>query len=208
MYANYHLDDEEFERYSMGAMPEAAIAPFEEHLLVCEPCQLRLAQTDAYVGAMRQASRVLGRSLSNADSPGCVSPPGPCPGRHGSGDCGGRFVDQPSGYGRGAPVCSRFGSNARAAIEARAPAGRWLLLRLDLANLPASSSYRLEMVDRFGSRIYQALWRHRDRKPASWFRERSRGSTSCASTGRPRTASGVRFRSPRPSVIQPADRIV
>src|ERR1035441_6056686 len=56
MNANYHLDDEELERYSMGAMPEAAIAPFEEHLLVCEPCQLRLAQTDAYVGAMRQAS--------------------------------------------------------------------------------------------------------------------------------------------------------
>ena len=46
MYANCHIDEEELERYSMGAMPEAAIAPFEEHLLICEPCQLRLAQRD------------------------------------------------------------------------------------------------------------------------------------------------------------------
>src|ERR1035441_8502196 len=56
MYANCHIDEEELERYSMGAMPEAAIAPFEEHLLICEPCQLRLAQSDAYVSAMRQSS--------------------------------------------------------------------------------------------------------------------------------------------------------
>src|ERR1019366_7681453 len=53
MNANCHIDEEETERYSMGAMPEGAIAPFEEHLLICESCQLRLAQTDVYVAAVR-----------------------------------------------------------------------------------------------------------------------------------------------------------
>jgi hypothetical protein len=42
------------------------------------------------------------------------------------------------------------------AIEATAPAGRWLLLRLDLSNLPASPAYRMEMVDRSGNRVWQA----------------------------------------------------
>ena len=56
MSANRHIDEEEIERYSMGAMPEEATAPFEEHLLICQPCQLRLAQTDVYVSAMRLAS--------------------------------------------------------------------------------------------------------------------------------------------------------
>src|ERR1017187_8358126 len=56
MYATRHMNEEQFEQYSMRAMPEEAIAPFEEHLLVCESCQLRLAETDIYVSAMRQAS--------------------------------------------------------------------------------------------------------------------------------------------------------
>ena len=157
MYANYHLDDEEFERYSMGAMPEAAIAPFEEHLLVCEPCQLRLAQTDAYVGAMRQASarprtEPLKRGLPWLRFPRLV------PALAGLAVvvvAAGLWLDRVD-TGEAHPFAVDLEAPRGAAIEARAPAGRWLLLRLDLANLPASSSYRLEMVDRFGSRIYQA----------------------------------------------------
>ena len=157
MYANYHLDDEEFERYSMGAMPEAAIAPFEEHLLVCEPCQLRLAQTDAYVGAMRQASarprtEPLKRGLPWLRFPRLVPA---LAGMAVASVAAGLWISRPD-MGEAHPFAVDLEAPRGAAIEARAPAGRWLLLRLDLANLPASSSYRLEMVDRFGSRIYQA----------------------------------------------------
>jgi hypothetical protein len=157
MYANYHLDDEEFERYSMGAMPEAAIAPFEEHLLVCEPCQLRLAQTDAYVGAMRQASarprtEPLKRGLPWLRFPRLVPA---LAGMAVAIVAAGLWISRPD-MGEAHPFAVDLEATRGAAIEARAPAGRWLLLRLDLANLPASSSYRLEMVDRFGSRIYQA----------------------------------------------------
>jgi hypothetical protein len=157
MYANYHLDDEELERYSMGAMPEAAIAPFEEHLLVCEPCQLRLAQTDAYVGAMRQASarprtEPLKRGLPWLRFPRLVPA---LAGMAVAIVAAGLWISRPD-MGEAHPFAVDLEATRGAAIEARAPAGRWLLLRLDLANLPASSSYRLEMVDRFGSRIYQA----------------------------------------------------
>jgi len=67
----------------------------------------------------------------------------------------GLWISRPD-MGEAHPFAVDLEATRGAAIEARAPAGRWLLLRLDLANLPASSSYRLEMVDRFGSRIYQA----------------------------------------------------
>jgi hypothetical protein len=54
------------------------------------------------------------------------------------------------------PFAVDLAATRGAAIEAQAPAGRWLLLRLDLSNLPASSGYRAEMVNRSGNRVWQA----------------------------------------------------
>ena len=157
MNANCHIDEEEIERYSMGAMPEGAIAPFEEHLLICEPCQLRLAQADVYVAAMRRASARLRAAPLKPGLPWLRFP---------------RLVPALAGMavlmvaaglwlsrldlGEAYPFAVDLAATRGAAIEAQAPAGRWLLLRLDLANLPASPGYRLEMVDRSGNRVWQA----------------------------------------------------
>jgi hypothetical protein len=157
MHANRHMDDEEIERYSMGAMPEAAIAPFEEHLLICEPCRLRLARTDAYVSAMRQASARLRTGSLKRKLP-WLRFPRLVPALAGMAVAvvaAGLWIGRPD-MGEAHPFAVDLEATRGAAIEAKAPAGRWLLLRLDLANLPASSWYRLEMVDRFGSRIWQA----------------------------------------------------
>jgi hypothetical protein len=55
-HGNYgHLDDFALEQYSMGDLPESETGVFEEHLLVCEPCRLRLQQTDEYIASMRGA---------------------------------------------------------------------------------------------------------------------------------------------------------
>ena len=157
MYANLHADEEEIERYSMGAMPEGAMAPFEEHLLVCEPCQLRLAHTDVYVSAMRQASarlrtEPLKRRLPWLRFPRLVPA---LASLAVAVVAAGLWIGRPD-MGQAHPFAVDLEATRGAAIEAKAPAGRWLLLRLDLTNLPASSWYRLEMVDRFGKRVWQA----------------------------------------------------
>ena len=157
MYTNCHMDEEEFERYSMGAMPEGAIAPFEEHLLICESCQQRLAQTDVYVAAMRHASARL-RSESVKPRLHWLRFPRLVPALAGlavaivaTGLWLGR-LDVGQAHLFAVDLAATRGS----AIEATAPAGRWLLLRLDLSNLPASPAYRMEMVDRSGNRVWQA----------------------------------------------------
>jgi len=157
MYANCHVDEEEIERYSVGAMPEEAIALFEEHLLICESCQHRLAQTDVYVDAMRRAAARLRAEPLKRGFPWLRFP---------------RLVPALAGMavaivaaglwlghlnvGEAHPFAVDLAATRGAAIEAKAPAGRWLLLRLDLANLPALPAYRAEMVDGSGDSIRQA----------------------------------------------------
>ncbi len=157
MYANCHIDEEEFERYSMGAMPEGAVAPFEEHLLICESCQHRLAQTDVYVSAMRQASarlreRPVERGLPWLRFPRLVPA---LAGLAVAIVAAGLWLNRPD-LGAAHPFAVDLAATRGAVIEAKAPAGKWLLLRLDLASLPASPGYRLEMVDRSGQRVWQA----------------------------------------------------
>jgi hypothetical protein len=157
MSGNCHIDEDEIERYSMAAMPEGAIAPFEEHLLICESCQQRLAQSDAYVSAMRRASARLRTEPVKRGFPWLRFP------RLVPALAGMAVVIVAAGLwlgrldmGQAHPFAVDLAATRGAAIEATAPAGRWLLLRLDLANLPASPQYRLEMVDRSGNRVWQA----------------------------------------------------
>ena len=157
MYANCHIDEEDIERYSMGAMPEGAIALFEEHLLICESCQLRLAQTDVYVSAMRQASARLRTEPLKRELPWLRLP------RLVPAVAGMAVVVVAAGLwlsrldvGEAHPFAVDLAATRGATIEAKAPAGRWLLLRLDLASLPASSGYRAEIVDGSGNCVWQA----------------------------------------------------
>ena len=54
-----HLGGEEIERYSLGEMSEEELACCEEHLLVCDACRREVAESDAYVEAMRKAAAQL-----------------------------------------------------------------------------------------------------------------------------------------------------
>ena len=157
MYTNCHMDEEEFERYSMGGMPEGAIAPFEEHLLICESCQQRLAQTDVYVAAMRNASVRLRAETVKQRLP-WLRFPRLVPALAGLAVAivaAGLWLGRPD-VGEAHAFAVDLAATRGSAIEATAPAGRWLLLRLDLSNLPASPAYRMEMVDRSGNRVWQA----------------------------------------------------
>ena len=58
-FADNHASDEVLERYSMNRLDGPELAEFEEHLLVCETCQDRLAQEDS----IRQQVRYAGAKL-------------------------------------------------------------------------------------------------------------------------------------------------
>lgn len=50
-----HATEEALEHYSLGTLPECELEHFEEHLLVCPSCQDRLAETDRFIRAFRNA---------------------------------------------------------------------------------------------------------------------------------------------------------
>ena len=160
---NRHLDEEEIEKYSLGDITQDESSRFEEHLLICEFCQNRVTESDSYVSAMQRAAR--------------LRRDGPKTGRHGwfvrrlaptlaaaasvlvLTAAGLRWVNGPAKWGSRAAVEPAFAINLAATrgngIEAKAPAGRALTLRLDLAGLQTEASFRLEMVDTLGKRVWQ-----------------------------------------------------
>src|ERR1700683_5193913 len=58
---NRHASDEVLERYSMDCLTGPELAEFEEHLLLCETCQDRLAREDRIRQQVRDAGALLAR---------------------------------------------------------------------------------------------------------------------------------------------------
>jgi hypothetical protein len=166
-----HLDDADLEQYSMGRLLATRLAPFEEHLLACESCQDRLLETEAFVNAVRSVSP----KLRAASEP---------PWRD-------RFFGQrPTwvaafamgfvllGLGRIWLVRPREAPTDFAAVlldssrgieglaVAKAPAGKPLALTIDLTELPALPSYRLEIVNSVGKQVWQTAAGAREGKIA------------------------------------------
>jgi hypothetical protein len=52
-----HLEETELEQYLMGGLRDTRLDVFEGHFLACYICQDRLLALEAYVDAMRNASR-------------------------------------------------------------------------------------------------------------------------------------------------------
>ena len=51
-----HLDEENAEKYSLGKLSARKTAEIEKHLLVCARCRQAVADSDAYVAAMKNAA--------------------------------------------------------------------------------------------------------------------------------------------------------
>jgi hypothetical protein len=52
-----HPSREAIELYALGRLNEQLVAPFEEHLLICEQCQDSLEQEDAFASGVLNASK-------------------------------------------------------------------------------------------------------------------------------------------------------
>ena len=156
-HPNRHLDEADIEKYSMGDLRELEVAAFEEHLLICERCQQLLVETDDYVASMKGAAahwrqrQGLGRTESVRWKALRVF----------AGVAAIAVLVIVIGWWSGnsdvtgsAPFAVNLQATRGAAIAAYAPAGTWLLVRLDLAGLPNLPSYRLEMVNSAGTVIW------------------------------------------------------
>lgn len=140
-----HLDEEEIERYSLAKSPEAELSRVEEHLLVCAECRRQVELSDTYVRSMQGAARLARRQrpfharwtfglvLAAALLMGVVLV---------------RRTSQP-------PFPVSLSAMRGVAVSAQAPPGRPLRLQPDLTGLPAASSYRLEMVDQAGRKVWE-----------------------------------------------------
>ena len=55
-YPNEHPDEESLEAYAIGTLRGIQLARLEEHLLICEGCQVRMQEVDSFVTAIREAA--------------------------------------------------------------------------------------------------------------------------------------------------------
>jgi anti-sigma factor RsiW len=165
-----HIPDQALEEYSRGALSEEEAGHLEEHLLICPHCQDRLADTDEFVRAMRDATARLQMELPSPledrwrDAWRWLWRPVPV-----MTACGAAVLLIATGtiWNRGRPGAYETTvmlqtTRGDALAAAHAPAGRALLLKLDAKGLPALASYRLEIVDADGSAVLQ---RAVDRQP-------------------------------------------
>ena len=155
---NPHPGDDELERYAMGLLPESEVAPFEEHLLLCETCRHRLHAADDYTGAMQGASAALRKRDGMA--PVRVRQPIwtwlrliPAVAALGI------LVVVLGWWSRssdldGPPFAISLAATRGVDDGAWVPAGTWLLVRLDLAGLPDYPSYSIEMVNDTGIAVW------------------------------------------------------
>jgi len=169
--SNRHMDEEQIESYSMGAVSEEESARFDEHLLICEFCQNRVTNSDDYVAAMQGAGlrsrwrspksevrrRFFPRLIPIFSAVGLIAAAG---------------LISLAALGGWRPLVREtapvFAVSLEATrgtgIDARAPAGRALLLNLELAGLPAQPSYGVETVDRLGKVVWKGTVPSQDSK--------------------------------------------
>ena len=161
---NRHLAEDEIEKYTMGDISEEDASRFEEHLLICESCQDRVSESDSFVSSMQCASaRIRRGDLRTQKSRRFFSRPIPVLAAAASvlllAVLSLQWVNGLAIWRNRVAVEPAFAVSLVATrgngIEAKAPAGRALTLQLDLTGLPPESSFRLEMVDALGKRVWQ-----------------------------------------------------
>jgi len=157
-----HAADDELEQYVLGGLVEPEVAAVEEHLLVCETCRARLEETESFVQAMRSAARKL-----RAEPPSAweefkswfsrwMAMPTPVWATAAAAVavvCGLAAWPSLLRHSR-TPAAFTVSLEAQRGIEgaseSRVPREAPLVLFIDLAEVAAHDSYRIEVVDALG----------------------------------------------------------
>jgi hypothetical protein len=151
---NKHPGEDAFENYAFDRLSESDSAIFEEHLLACERCQEKFAQVDDYVRLMKVATATYVREKGEP-------PPRTSGRRRGLHwnvaaaalvlvTCLAGLLTSRSPSGQPAIVAL----DSYRGEASQAPAGRPLDLKIDLTDVRPAHSYRAEVVDAAGRRIW------------------------------------------------------
>lgn len=153
-----HPGEDALELYCLDRLDEHEAGPIEEHLLVCETCQQRVAELDVFLKAAKQATRELRGEE-----------------RYSGAETSWTWLFQPGWIAAGAlavvalaviPMVHRPAETQEIAVSAYrgvneqtgagiAEAGRPLRLSLDLAGVPAEGCCILELVSADGNVLRQ-----------------------------------------------------
>jgi hypothetical protein len=159
---NRHPSEEEIEKYSLGDMSEEECSRFEEHILICEFCQNRVTESDNFVSTMQAAGAQIRQEGLKARKrwwslPQWAATLAVAAAVLFSAVVGlGWVARRNSNRGDAQPsVVVNLMATRGNPIGAIAPAGRTLAIQLDLAGLSPESSFRVEMVNGRGERVWQ-----------------------------------------------------
>jgi hypothetical protein len=155
MERDEHVGEDQLESYSIGNLAERHAAHVEEHVLICETCQDRLADSDSWVrsirrGALRRPSArksfwipwVLPRRVPVLAAIILIV----------AATAALRFSRQ----GAVAPLAVVLEATRGPAVAARVPPLQPLLLEPGLESLPPLHWFHLEIVDRLGKEVWRA----------------------------------------------------
>lgn len=163
--SDMHPSDDEWELYSLGRVSVARAAELEQHLLVCTDCQKRVALTDEYVAAMRQAltetsqeasSKVKSRDHRVGFFSWLLGVPKPAWAVAAAAVAVLALVlpiQRMAAPPFGVQLQTFRGQST--ALSTTAPAGRDLILNLDTTTLPQFPRYKVEIVDFAGGSVYE-----------------------------------------------------
>ena len=153
-----HMDEEDLERYSSGTAAEDDVALYEEHLLACETCQLNLQETKEYLVAMQFAARQVRREGRAAEKERERSFPAWLPAFAAVACLALVMVVIMRSRSPQPAVAVSLTALRSNGSGITAPASRGLLLHPDLTGLATESSYRLEIVNQAGRRMWQGTF--------------------------------------------------
>ncbi len=167
-----HPSEDALERYVLGRVGAVESEPLEEHLLVCEHCQARLTETDQYILAMRDAAQML---LAKQEEASARRLQAARPARPRLASRGGTRFLWPAGAMAFAalavamilPEASRHNAGTQQVylevsrgaqdLSRTVTAGQRLSVRLSVAEVAASASYRIDVVTEAGDPVWTGI---------------------------------------------------
>jgi hypothetical protein len=159
-----HVADDVLESYLLQRLPEAELAAVEEHLLVCEKCQLQAEETEEFIrvtrAALQSAGRKPARSARHASAAGFLHSWLSVPVFAAVIATVAAAVFLPVHRPTAALPPSHVNLSAMRGPEtmpAHVPAGSRLILDLDTAGLPNEGAYGVRIVDSHGAQVWTGV---------------------------------------------------